>query len=420
MKKSIALLIVLVAIAALFNTAFAKELSGEVRVLVRPDEGAVFEKYVPLFEAESGVKVVVDFVSWADITSKTLTTLASGGGGYDVVMIPSADATKLMAGGWFEPINDMIAGEEDLWLKTVVDFYSDTDGNLLGFPWYSGASHWIYNKAILDKAGVDPAGLKTWGDITAAWAKVKETQAGDFCLTPSIKYPGNFYYGWGSITKAHGGKLFDDEANILFDQDPATLKATKFYEDGAKLGYLNPAGIGLSDYETLIEYGTGKTAFMLNSTWSATQSMTNKELSSVTEDSFAMLVPGNGEFLSDTYLYAGAFGILKSSENKDAAKAFIKFITSDDAQKDHALYGGNLPTRVALFTDEDIAKSWKGYDVLSDQLNYGGFAPKIEWFDEWRMVAATAIQNVVKGEMTAEDALAWLAKETEQIKADAE
>ncbi len=420
MKKSLVLVLIIVLLTSLFSIVSAQDLSGEIHVLVRPDEGAVFEKYVPKFEEETGVKVIVDFVSWADISSKTMTTLASGGGGYDVVMIPSADATKLMAGGWFEPINDMIAGEEDLWLKSVVEFYTDAEGNLLGLPWYSGASHWVYNKAILDKAGVDPAGIKTWDDINAACAKVKETAAADFCLTPSIKYPGNFYYGWGSIAKAHGGKLFDEEGNILFDKDPNTLAATKFYEDGANLEYLNPAGVGLSDYETLIEYGTGKTAFMLNSTWSSTQAMTNPELSSVADESFAMLVPGNGDFLSDTYLYAGAFGILKTSDNKDAAKAFIKFMTNDDAQKDHAINGGNLPTRVALFEDAEIAAAWKGYDVLSEQLNYGGFAPKIEWFDEWRVVAATAIQNVVKGEMTAEEALTWLAGETETIKANAE
>lgn len=420
MKRNLVFVLVFVLMTSLFSIASVQALSGEIHVMVRPDEGAVFETYVPKFEAETGVKVVVDFVSWADISSKTMTTLASGGGGYDVVFMPSADTTKLMAGGWFESLNDMISGEEDVWLKAIVDFYTDADGNLLGFPWYSGASHWIYNKAILDKAGVDPAGIKTWDDITAACKKIKETNAADFCITPSIKYPGNFYYGWGSITKAHGGKLFDEEGNILFDKDPNTLASTKFYEEGAKLGYLNPAGVGLTDYETLIEYGTGKTAFMLNSTWSSTQAMSNKELSSVTDSSFAMLVPGNGEFLSDTYLYAGGFGILKTSVNKEAAKAFIKYITSEEAQKVHAIKGGNLPTRVALFTDADIAAAWKGYDVLSDQLNYGGFAPKFIWFDEWRVVAATAIQNVVKGEMTAEEALSWLAGETETIIAEAE
>ena len=142
------------------------------------------------------------------------------------------------------------------------------------------------------------------------------------------------------------------------------------YETGVKEGYFNPAGIAMSDYDALIEFGTGATAFMINSTWSATQATRNPELSSVYENAEIALLPG--EF--GTYLYGGAFGVLTASDNKDAAKAFIQFITSEEAQKDHAIEGGNLPTRVSLFTDADISAAWKGYDVLSAQLDHDDFA----------------------------------------------
>lgn len=416
MRRSILLLFVLLLLSVSINACFAQELNGEISVLVRPDEGGVFEKYVPLFETETGVKVTVDFVSWDEITAKTLTTLASGGGGYDVVFIPSADATKLMAGAWFEPISDLIAEERALWLEALVNFYSDHDGNLLGMPWYSGASHFVYNKAILETAGVDPATLTTWNAVLDACKKIKESGAAEFCFTPSAKYPGNFYYNWGSVAHSFGAKFFDEDGKILFDNEAAVLTATKMYETGAKEGYFNPAGIAMSDYDALIEFGTGATAFMINSTWSATQATRNPELSSVYENAEIALLPG--EF--GTYLYGGAFGILTSSDNKDAAKAFIKFITSEEAQKDHAIKGGNLPTRIALFTDAEIITAWEGYEVLSAQLKHGDFAPKLEWFDSWRKIAATAIQDVMSQNKTAEAAIEWLKIETETIIAEVE
>lgn len=416
MRRSILLLFVLLLLSVSIGACFAQELNGEISVLVRPDEGGVFEKYVPLFETETGVKVTVDFVSWDEITAKTLTTLASGGGGYDVVFIPSADATKLMAGAWFEPISDLIAEERELWLEALVNFYSDSDGNLLGMPWYSGASHFVYNKAILETAGVDPETLTTWNAVLDACKKIKESGAAEFCFTPSAKYPGNFYYNWGSVAHSFGAKFFDEDGNILFDNEAAVLTATKMYETGAKEGYFNPAGIAMSDYDALIEFGTGATAFMINSTWSATQATRNPELSSIYENAEIALLPG--EF--GTYLYGGAFGILTSSDNKDAAKAFIKFITSEEAQKDHAIEGGNLPTRIALFTDAEIIAAWEGYEVLSAQLKHGDFAPKLEWFDSWRKIAATAIQDVMSQNKTAEAAIEWLKIETETIIAEAE
>ena len=415
MKKLFVVLTALLLVCS-FGLAAAADLSGEISVLVRPDEGGVFEKYVPMFEEETGVKVTVDFVSWDDITSKTLTTLASGGGGYDVVFIPSADATKLMAGGWFEPINDMLEGEEDTFLPALVDFYSDADGNLLAVPWYSGASHFVYNQDILDKAGVNGADVKTWDDFMAACKAVKEAGAADYCFTPTAKYGANFYYGWGTVAHSFGGEMFDAESNILFADDPKVLEATKLYETGMAEGYFNPAGAAMTDYEALIEFGTGTTAFMINSSWSATQATSNPELSSVWENSHVTLVPGEG----GSYLYAGGLGVLNNSDNKDAARAFIKYITSEEAEKDHAIKGGNLPTRVALFSDPDIAAGWKEYDNLAAQLEHGAFAPKLTWFEEWRRAAAEAIQGVISQTSTAEEALAWLNTETTRIIADAE
>lgn len=387
-----------------------------IRMLVRPDEGGNVAKFAEQFKQETGINVAVDFVGWAEIHDKTITTLASGGGGYDIVFIPNANAFEFASGGWFEPIDDLIPeAERELWLEAVVDMYT-YEGNLIAMPWYSGGAHFVYNSEILEKAGVNPEEVVTWDDFMAACGKIKETGAAEFCFSPSAKYPGNFYYNFGSMVRSQGESFFDAEGNPTFQDGEATLKVLEMIDTGIKEGYFDPAGIALDDYETLIAFGTGKTAFMINSTWSSTQANRNPDLSGVTDKAGYILIPGSGDVRSGGYLYAGGLGLLKTSENKDAAKQFLVYLTGEEAQKHHAIEGGNLPTRVALFSDAEIGEAWPGFEMLAAQLPYGEFPPKFLWFEEWRRSAATAVQDVMGGRKTAQEALDWLVEETTRLK----
>jgi ABC-type glycerol-3-phosphate transport system substrate-binding protein len=93
------------------------------------------------------------------------------------------------------------------------------------------------------------------------------------------------------------------------------------------------------------------------------------------------------------------------------------FLTAEDAQKQHAAEGANMPTRLALYKDADIAKAWSGFETLAEQLTYGKFPPQYGWFEEWRRSVATATQDVMTGKKTPEDAIKFLADEAVRLKA---
>lgn len=388
-----------------------------IRMLVRPDEGGNIEKFRVQFEEETGIAVAVDYVAWADISNKTLTTLAAGGGDYDIVFMPSADTPKLIAGGWFEPISDLIPeADKALWSPAVLDFYT-ADGELMAMPWYAGGAHMAYNKDILTTAGVDPATILTWDDFMAACKTIKEAGAADFCFTPSAKYAGEFYYNWGTMVLSRGGTFFDETGAPVFQNTSAALDSYQFLKDGIDQGYFNPAGVALDDYETLIDFGTGKTAFLLDSTWAATQANKNADLSTIVDKVGYILVPGAGDVRSSALLYAGGLGVLNTSTHKDEAKQFITYLTSEEAQKQHAIDGANMPTRVALYSDPDIAAAWNGFADLAAQLSYGNFVPAVEWLDEWRQAAvAPSVQEVISGTKTPQEAVDWLVTETDRIR----
>jgi len=415
-KLFISLIAVVLVLQMIFVAANAQD-QVVVRALIRPDEGGNVALYAEKFEEETGIKVEVDFVGWAEIYNKTVTTLAAGGGGYDIVFVPSANAAEFLAGGWFATIDDAIpADERDQWLPAVVDLYTSEDG-LFAMPWYAGGAHFIANAANLAEAGVDPATIETWGDVAAACQALIDAGSPDYCFTPSAKFPGNFYYSWGTMAASSGEPLFNADGSPNFQE--TGLAAFQWLADGTEAGFVNPAGVALDDYETLIEFGTGASSFMINSTWSVTQAGNNEELSSVTEETQLILLPGwEGMARSGGHLYAGGLGVLSTSEHPAEAVQFLQFLTSEEAQKHHAIEGANLPTRVSLYEDADIAASWNGFDVLAQQLTYGFFPPQFTWFEEWRLSAATAAQDVIAGRSTPQDAVDFLLAEAERLSAE--
>ena len=104
---------------------------------------------------------------------------------------------------------------------------------------------------------------------------------------------GEFDFSGATMHASRGGKLFDASGSPIFQNDGKALAVSKLVQDGHHKGYFDPAGVAMDDYETLVEYGNGNEAFLLNSTWSVTQANTNKDLSKILGDSGPDPNPGH-------------------------------------------------------------------------------------------------------------------------------
>jgi sn-glycerol 3-phosphate transport system substrate-binding protein len=88
-------------------------------------------------------------------------------------------ATMMAAKGAVYPVYELMkdAGEPfdpKAYLPAVIGYYTDTQGNLLSFPFNSSTPMLYYNKDLFKKAGLDPsAPPKTWPEMAAAAAKLQ-------------------------------------------------------------------------------------------------------------------------------------------------------------------------------------------------------------------------------------------------------
>lgn len=384
-----------------------------IKAMVRPDEGDNVAIYSKKFTEQTGIKVDVTFVGWDTIHEKSVSTLAGGGGGYDIVFIPSADAAQFGAAGWFENVDDVVGPRKAEFLPKVVDLYS-AKGKAFAVPWYSGGAHMAYNTDMLAKAGVNADDIKTWDDFLAACRKVKGANAAPYCFIPSAKYPGNWYYNYGTMVAGFGGTFFDKEGNATFETDGSGVKAMNVIATGTKEGLFDPAGVAMDDYETLMAFMSGKSAFLLGSTWGVNQPE-KSDKSTIAGKVKYMLVPGSDKVRSGSDMYAGGLGLVKGAPHPAEAKQFLNFLTGAEAQKSHAIKGFNMPTLNALFKDPEITAAWKGFPELAAQLQYGQFPPAVPFFGEFDKAAATAVQDAMASRKSPDEAVKWLGAQAKEM-----
>ncbi|MEM7064723.1 MAG: ABC transporter substrate-binding protein [Cyanobacteria bacterium P01_B01_bin.77] len=110
------------------------------------------------------------------------------------------------------------------------------------------------------------------------------------------------------------------------------------------------------------------------------------------------------------------FGIPKNSAHPKAAWEAIKYFTSEIGQERFVRDSGFLPSRSKLFQDSEIMKKYPHMLQLSDYLESSStFRPFIKEYGIASEILQTALGEILSGQQSAEIAMAWAQKETENL-----
>ena len=165
-------------------------------------------------------------------------------------------ATMMAARGAVYPVYELMKNENEpfdpkAYLPAVTGYYTDTNGNMLSFPFNSSTPILYYNKDAFRKAGLDPnVPPRTWPEVEAAAKKLQA--AGMTCgLTnewPSWVLVENFsaFHNIPIGTKSNGFGGLDTELKInnpLVEKQIAMLadwQKTKLYDYGGRTNKAEP------------------------------------------------------------------------------------------------------------------------------------------------------------------------------------
>ena len=192
------------------------------------------------YEAE-GVKIDFAVLPENDLREKATLEASTGGTTYDVYFTGPYEANFWITYGWAENLQPYIDNMTDEQKKTLdiedifpsmLDSVSDPEsGDVYALPFFGEASFFMYNKELLDKAGVTMPENPTWQDIYDI-AKAVDNEADGITGMTMRGAP-----GWGmsgapfmTMVNAMGGKFYDMDWNAAVET-PEQKAAWEMYKN---------------------------------------------------------------------------------------------------------------------------------------------------------------------------------------------
>ncbi len=334
----------------------------------------------------------------------------------DVFTVGQFDLPSLVDSGLLAAGGDNIVDAEDIYPNLLQAFSVDETAYCVPKDFTTLAVY--YNKDYFDAAGLEyPTADWTWEDMYAAAEAITNaditTAEGDDVVGFSAAADRN---RWLAFLWANGGRLFDDEGNVVFDS-PEAIEALDFYSSFVTNGVgAQPGDLGGSGWNGQA-FGSGYAAMTVEGNWAIGYLQTDfPELNwGVVE----MPTAPSGEKGTLTFTECWAVSSqVEGTEKEQAAWDLVNFLTGSEGAMSVATAGfGVMParasaaqawldTRGAEFEPFVTGASYAWAPVFP--LGYGDFTTAL---DEGTVAA-------MSGDATAEEALTEAADIAREIQAE--
>ncbi len=327
------------------TTADPSSVSGELTWWDTSDaanEAPVFKQMIAEFnKTYPNVKINYQSVPFAEAQNKFKTAAAAKSGAPDILRAEVAWVPEFASLGYLYKLDGTsLTQDMDDWM-TAPKGSTQFNGGTYGVPQVTDTLALLYNKKLLNDAGVQPP--KTWDEMKTAAATIKsKTGKEGAYLNPAGYYLLPFIYG-------EGGDLLDvANKKITVNAAPAVAGVTKAQELLAASGFVKPPAT--EAYTAMTDaFNAGNVGMILQGPWEVA-GITKAKGFGGAENLGVAPVPGGSQRAGgpvgghDYVVYSGM-----DESKADAAMAFISFMSSADTQAKIADQLGLLPARTSAY-----------------------------------------------------------------------
>lgn len=285
---------------------------------------------------------------------------------YDLVYMDAIWVARFAHEGWLIDLSDRLSKPEVAEFLPVEIESGSYNQRLYRLPFHADAGVLFYRKDLLD--AIDRKPPETFDDLNDILQqlhgkKLQETKIPRW----GYVWQGQRYEGlvatFIEVLHGHGGYWINDTLDIGLDQEPA-LKAVEFLRSTIYSEKpISPSSVAtFQEEETLKIFKDGDAVFLRS--WPYVWSKANVTDSPIQGNiAITRMVHAKGE-KSSPCRGGWGLGIYKLTNHSSEALRAIRFFTSADVQRRHAMRTGNMPTRRSLFYDPLLVERYNYYPEL--------------------------------------------------------
>jgi multiple sugar transport system substrate-binding protein len=286
------------------------------------------------------------------------------------------------------------------------------NGAIYGVPWYTDAGLLYYRTDYLEEVGFS-APPTTWEELKEQASKIMQDGiAQDGFVFQGAEYEGGVVNGLEYIN-SHGGQVLDpNDPNQVTIDSPESVAGLATERSLIADGAAPQAVSTYAEPETEAPFFNGDVAFARN--WPYMYALLPNDVRDRTD--IAPLPAGEGgesvSGLGGWNLFINAFA---PQEAQDAAWEFISFMTAEEQQKFYALEGSYLPTRSALYEDQEVADSVPTVRLAPEALARTVPRPVSPVYSDMSLEMAEQFNASLKGDVAPEEAASTLQQQLQNI-----
>jgi multiple sugar transport system substrate-binding protein len=366
----------------------AGDLSGELTVWAMGNEGTLLSTMADKFMAENpGVTVNVTPVDWGQAVAK-LQTAIGGGETPDISQMGTDMMGQFVETGALEAVPadvDPSVFFESAWNTNVVD------GTAYGVPWYV-ETRVLYERTDLAEAAGVTKPPTTWDELKAAAKAIKDGGA-EWGIALGTKNSQEYLpFLW-----QNGGDVMNADGTEFTLDSPEAIEALTFYDSFFEEG-LTPTTVP-EGFDVTPAFVSGTHPMFYSGPW---------HISLITDAGGAdiegkwTLSPVPAKQSATSFVGGSNFVVFKDSEQKDAAWAFIDFMSQPENQVAWYEEATVLPAVQSAWDDPLLADD-ANVAVFGEQLQDTKAPPAISTWNEIASAINDNLEQVTTGDMSPED-----------------
>jgi len=318
-------------------------------------------------------------------------------------------------------LSDVLNGQPIKYFERIVQ-NNTVNGILVGVPFFTDAALLYFRTDLLQKYGYEK-GPETWTELEEMSKKIQD---GERAANPDFQgfvWQGNAYEGltcdaleWQGSNG--GGEIIDADGNVTLNNDKGIAS---FERAKAWIGNITPEGVTTyGEEEARGVWQAGNSAMMRN--WPYCYSL-GQAADSAVKDKFDVspLPMGDGDGARHAATLGGwQLMVSKYSKNQDAAKEFVKYITSPQILKSYAIERSLFPSAPDIYSDQDVLAANPFMGKLLDVFENAVARPSTPSGDLYGNISTiyfTGVNQILTGQKDAKSAVEQMAKDMEDVMA---
>jgi multiple sugar transport system substrate-binding protein len=365
------------------------------------------------FEAKNpDIKVAMEYVAYDNVHDKIVTGMAANPPGYDAAMIDVIWPDEFIKSGYLLDVTNRVTPEMKSGMFPAAWNGVTRNGKIYGMPWLMDVKYFMYNKAMLDKAGIT-APPKTWEELVDQAKIIKEKGIAEYPIIWSWNQKEGVVCDFTVLLFGNGGAFLDANGKPAFNDEKGVQTLT-WMKQTLDDGLSNPSSVSSDENAVEADFLAGKSAFAVNWLFQYSDSNDATKSQIVGQTAFAPMpvfkAGADAGIKGSSVDGSSSFAVMATTPYADQTWKFLTYLASNEVQTKYSaemlpvwqsdFQGDALKTLEAATSNNPVT-----VPAFLGQFPYANERPTVAYYNEASAALQLAIQEALTGVKSPKEAL---------------